>query len=77
MPNIEGLLPALPPVLPLPRFLVGELVEGGNPLSFEELLGLEKKYGSWAARLAHVFGTDYPSIERIAKGLSERILKKF
>jgi len=76
--GIESFLPALPPLLPLPRFLVSEIVgEESNPLAPEELRELEDKYGTWAARLAEAFAVDLPSAERIARGLSERIIRRF
>jgi len=76
--GIEGFLPALPPLLPLPRFLISDIIgEESNPLSFEELSKLEEKYGKWSARLAEAFATDFSSAEVIAKGLSQRIVKRF
>jgi len=75
--DVEDLLPARPPFLPLPRFIVEEASLEGNPLNPEEMGILVKKYGSWAARLADAFAVDFPSAERIARGLSERILKRF
>lgn len=76
--DIMDFLPALPPFVPLPRFLVeGVAEEESNPLAPEELHVLESKYGNWAARLADSFATDLPSAERIAKGLVERITRRF
>jgi len=76
--GIEGFLPALPPLLPLPRFLVGDIIgEESNPLSFKELRKLEEEYGTWAAKLAEAFSPNFPTAERIARGLSERIGKRF
>ena len=76
--GIESFLPARPPLLPLPRFLVGDITgEESNPLALEELRGLEDRYGTWAARLAEAFAVDFPTAERIARGLSERIIRRF
>ena len=76
--DIEGFLPALPPLLPLPRFLVSDIVgEESNPLKPEELRTLEERYGTWSARLAEAFAIDLESAQRIAKGLSERVLRRF
>jgi len=76
--GIEGFLPARPPLLPLPRFLVGDIIgEESNPLAPEELRTLEGRYGSWAARLAEAFSPNFLTAERIARGLSERIGKRF
>jgi len=76
--ELTDFLPAPPPFVPLPRFLIeGEAEEGGNPLAPEELRALEGKYGSWAARLADAFATDFESAQRVAKGLSERIIRRF
>ena len=57
--------------------MVEEDEEEYNPVSPEELRELEDKYGSWAARLADAFGKDFASVDKIAKGLSERIIKRF
>lgn len=76
--GIRSFLPAPPPFVPLPRFLVEEAAdEESNPLAPEELSRLEERYGSWAARLAEAFAVDFPSAERIARGLSERITRRF
>ena len=76
--GIRDFLPAPPPFVPLPRFLVeGVAEEESNPLAPEELSRLEERYGSWAARLAEAFAVDYPSAERVARGLSERIARRF
>jgi len=75
--DIMNFLPAQPPYPPLPRFLVNEITgKRNNPLTPEELGRLEGKYGKWAARLGEAFGTDFASVERIAKSLSERILRR-
>ena len=76
--GIESFLPALPPLLPLPRSLVRDIIgEESNPLAPEELRELEDRYGTWAARLAEAFAVDYETAERIARGLSERITRRF
>jgi len=76
--NIRSFLPAAPPALPLPRFLVEQAAGiGSNPLKPEELRELEGKYGKWSARLAEAFAVDLPSAERIARGLSERVARRF
>jgi len=74
----KDLLPSPPPFVPLPRFMLeSEGEDLGNPVSERELEELEGRYGSWAARMANAFAPDVKAAERIAKGLSERILGRF
>lgn len=76
--GIRNILPAPPPFVPLPRFLVEGLAGyESNPLNPEELGELEGKYGKWAARTADAFAVDFGSAKEIARGLSERIKKAF
>ena len=76
--GITSFLPAPPPFVPLPRFIVDMAAgEESNPLAPEELRQLEEKYGMWAARLAEAFAVDFETAERIARGLSERIIRRF